>query len=91
MKMRLVILAVLTILPFVIKNANQHVARAVPLVVFTSLFYKDNLFTFFAVVLFIIMIFSAFYMKIRKNEIFNGIVIGILASLAGYYGTNFLV
>jgi len=87
----LIALGILILLSFIIKNANAHIARAVPLVAFTSLFYKDNLFTFFAVLLFVFMLFAAVYIKIKKKEIFNGIVVGILASLAAYYLSNFWV
>lgn len=78
-------LVVLAILSFIIKKANHHIARAVPLVVFTSLFYQDNLFTLFAVLLFLAMLISAFYIKEKKKAIFNGVISGVIASLAGYY------
>ena len=84
-------LAILAILALLIKSSNQHIARAVPLVAFTSMFYKDDLFTLFAVLLFIAMIFSAFYMKINKKEIFNGVVAGIMASAGAYFVAEFLV
>ena len=84
-------LIILAALSFIIKNANQHIARAVPLAVFTSLFYKDGLFTFFAVLLFVFMLFAAVYIKIKKKEVFSGIAVGIWASLAAYYLSNFWV
>ena len=57
----LIALAILIILSFIIKKANRHIAMAFILVVFTSLFYQDNLFTVFAVLLWIFMIGAAFY------------------------------
>ena len=78
-------LVVLIILSFIIKKANRHIARAVPLGVFTSLFYQDNLFTAFAFLVFVVMIISAFYIKEKKKAIFNGVISGFVASLAGYY------
>ncbi len=78
-------LVVLVILSFIIKNANQHIARAVPLGVFTSLFYQDNLFTVFAFLVFVVMLISAFYIKEKKKVVFNGVISGFIASLAGYY------
>jgi len=86
----LIALAVLVILSFVIKKANHHIAKAIPLVVFTSLFYKDDLFTIFTVLLFVFMLGSAYYIKIKKIEIFNGILIGLIASLVGYYLSSLL-
>ena len=81
----LIALAILVLLSFIIKNANQYLARAFVLVAFTSLFYKDNLFTIFAFLLWFFMIGSAFYMKINKKSIAKGIVLGVIAALAGYY------
>ena len=78
-------LIILVILSFIIKNANQHIARAVPLVIFTSLFYKDNLFTLFAVLLFAVMVISAFYIKEKKEAIVKGIILGLIAALTAYY------
>jgi hypothetical protein len=80
----LVSLLALLILSFVIKKANQHIARAVPLVVFTSLFYQDSLFTVFAVLLLFFMIASAFYIKFRKREVVKGLILGLIASFVGY-------
>lgn len=84
-------LVILAILSFIIKNTNAHIARAVPLVVFTSLFYKDNLFTLFAVLLLIVMVISAFYIKEKKEAIVKGIVLGIFASVVSYYMVSFLL
>ena len=87
----LIAIAILIVLSFIIKNTNHHIARAVPLVVFTSLFYQDNLFTVFAILLFIVMILSAFYIKIKNEEIVKGVVLGLIASLVGYYFSGFLI
>ena len=81
----LIALAFLIISSFFIKKANHHLARAFVLVVFTSLFYKDAPFTVFAASLWVFMIGSAFYIKENKKSIFKGIVLGIVAALAGYY------
>ncbi len=81
----LIALAVLMLFSFIIRNANHHIARAFVLVVFTSLFYKDNLFTFFAALLWLFMIGSSFYIKQGKKSIFRGILLGIIASLVSYW------
>ena len=78
-------LLILTVLSLIIKDANLHIARAVPLVIFTSLFYNDNLFTLFAVLLFVVMIISAFYIKEKKEAIVKGISLGLIAALVAYY------
>jgi len=76
---------ILVISSFIIKNANHHIARAFVLVVFTSLFYKDNLFTIFAALIWVFMILSAFYIKENKKSIFKGVVLGIVVSLVSYF------
>jgi len=81
----LIAIAILIISSFIIKNANHHIARAFVLVVFSSLFYKDNLFTFFVALLWIFVVGSAFYIKESKKSIYKGIVLGIVAVLVSYY------
>jgi len=81
----LIALAVLVLSSFIIKNTNHHLARAFVIVVFTSIFYKDNFFTFFAILLWIFITVAAFYMKLNKKSIYQGIVLGIIAALVGYY------
>ncbi|MAG60921.1 hypothetical protein CL619_03995 [archaeon] len=87
----LIAISILIILSFIIKNANQHIARVVPLVVFTSLFYNDNLFTIFVILLFLVMIISAFYIKEKKEVIVKGVVLGVVAALGAYYLNNLIV
>ena len=81
----LIALAFLMLSSFFIKKANHHLARAFVLVVFTSLFYKDAPFTVFAALVWVFMIGSAFYIKENKKSVYRGIVLGIIASLVGYY------
>jgi len=81
----LIALAILILSSFIIKNVNHHIARAFILVIFTSLFYKDNFFTFFVAILWIFMIGAAFYIKINKKSIYGGIVLGIVAALVSYF------
>ena len=81
----LIALAFLMLSSFFIKKANHHLAMAFVLVVFTSLFYKDAPFTVFAALVWVFMIGSAFYIKENKKSVYRGIVLGIIASLVGYY------
>lgn len=87
----LIALAILILSSFIIKNVNHHIARAFVLVVFTSLFYKEALFTFFAALVWIFIVGSAFYMKVNKKSIFKGITLGVVATLISYYLVSFLV
>jgi hypothetical protein len=81
----LIAIIILIISSFIIKNANHHLARAFVLVVFTSLFYKDSLFTVFAVLLWVSMIGAAFYIKENKKSIFKGVFLGIVVALLSYF------
>jgi len=86
----LIALAILIVLSFVIKKANHHIARAIPLVVFTSLFYQENLFTVFAALLLVFMLGAAIYIKEKKEAVVKGIILGLIAALASYYLSGFL-
>lgn len=87
----LIALSILILLSFIIKNANHHIARAVPLIVFTSLFYQDNLFTLFAVLLFVFMLGAAVYIKEKKEVIVKGIILGVVAALGAYYLNSIII
>ena len=82
---------VIFVLYFIIKDSNMHVARALVTLVFTSLFYKESLFTVFASLILILLLISAYYIKRKTGYVVRGIVIGIISSLAGYYGALYLV
>jgi|TARA_Y100000310_G_scaffold186388_1_gene186535 hypothetical protein len=81
----LIAIAILILSSLIIKNTNHYIARTFVLVVFTSLFYKDALFTIFAALLWVFMIGSAFYMKENKKSIAKGIILGIFTALVSYY------
>ena len=69
----------------IFKNSNPHIGRGLIIVVFTSLFYSDNLYTVFAFLLWAVMIIAAFYIKIKKAEIIKGALFGIVAAGISYY------
>ena len=73
------------LLSLIMKESNQYLARGFILVVFTSLFYKEMLFTGFAVLLFLGMVYSAYYRKEKIKVIVNGCILGAVSSLASYY------
>ena len=82
---------VILILYFIIKDSNLHIARAFAIIVFTSIFYKAMLYTFFAALVWIVLLVSAYYLKRKIGSILRGIIIGLLGSLIGYYGTLYLL
>lgn len=73
------------ILYFIIKEANLHIARSLVVLIFTNLVYKEALFVIFSVLVWILVLISAHYLKKTSNSIIKGIAIGIVSSLAGYY------
>ncbi len=81
----LIALPILFVLSKIVKNSNQHIARAVVLVVFTSLFYNDSFYTLFVSLVFVMLIVFAAYIKIKKIEIVKGVLAGVIASLISYY------
>jgi hypothetical protein len=76
---------ILYLISIFFKDSNSHIARALIIVLFTSIFYKELLFTVFAFLLWIIMIYAAYFIKIDKNEITKGLVFGIIAATLSYY------
>ena len=78
---------VILILYFIIKDSNLHIARAFAIIVFTSIFYNAMLYTFFAVLVWILLLVSAYYLKRKISPILRGIIIGLLGSVIGHYGT----
>ena len=75
---------------FLIKGSNLRVARSFVVLVFTSLFYKEAIFTIFASLIWILLLASAYYLKRNIGFVFRGIAIGLISSLAGYYGALIL-
>ena len=78
------------ILYFLIKDSSMHAARSLVAVVFTSLFYKEAIFTAFAALVWVLLVIAAHYIKRRMGYVVRGIIIGILSSLVGYYGALFI-
>ena len=78
------------ILYFIIKDSNMHIVRSFAVVIFTSLFYKEMLYTFFAFLVWVLLVVSGYYIKRNMGSLFRGIIIGIMSSLLGYYGALFL-
>lgn len=71
-------------------KSNHHIARGFILVFFTSLGYKNTLFTILVCLMWVGMIYSANYLKIKKREILNGSIIGVISTVVAYYATMLL-
>ena len=77
--------SVIFVLYYFMKDTNYYISRAIMLFVFTSLFYKDTLYTVFTLGVVVVFVLSLNYLKVKKEGIINGIVMGLLGSAAGYY------
>lgn len=84
-------LPVLILLARLAPGANLHIARAIILVVFTSLFYKSPLFTVFSTLVWAGMIFSLVRLKAPAGEIVRGIALGAVSAGVGYVLTLLIV
>ena len=83
--------AIIFILNFIIIDANMYIARSFVVLVFTSLFYKETVFTVFAAVIWILLLISAFYSKRKFGSIIRGVLIGAISCIIGYYGAHLLL
>jgi len=79
----------LTILSKTVKT-NQNIARALILIIFTSLFYGEILYTVFVSALWLLMIPALKYNKVPNKEIMMGIAFGIISSAVSFYLTNLI-
>jgi hypothetical protein len=86
----LIALVILIVLSKIVKKSDMYVARTFVLVVFTSLFYQHNLYTIFAFLLWGLVIVSSNYLKVKKNVIIKGAILGIIGSGIAYYLAQFL-
>ena len=87
----LIALVSLFVLTRFIRDANQHIARGLILVVVTSLHYEDLPFTIFAFIVWLIMVYSLTYLKATWKEIVTGIVFGVISTALGYFLTFLIV
>jgi hypothetical protein len=67
------------------KEIDFYVVRSFVIMLFTSLFYNNSTFSFFAILAFVGVCFSRYYLKEDFIEIFKGLIVGIIVSLGGYY------
>jgi hypothetical protein len=74
-----------------VKDVNQHIARALILVVFTSLHYQHLPFAIFALIVWAMMIYSLTYLKVSGREIVMGITLGAVSAVLGYLLTFLIV
>jgi hypothetical protein len=86
-----VALPLLYLLAYFVRGSNLHIARALALVVFTSLFYKALPFTIFSTLVWCGMIYSLAYLKSGAGEILKGIALGVVSVIISYSLTLLIV
>ena len=60
------------------------------LLVLVSLYYKNLFFAIFALIIYILLIVSLFYLKVEKAKIWKGIFAGAISTAAGYFAANWV-
>ena len=80
----IVVGVLLVIAEIFIKTYDGYSARTIAMAVFTSLFYRDLPFTIFVSIIGFLIIYSSFKIN-KKEKLIVGIIIGIVASLIGYF------
>ncbi len=84
-------LPALYLISSLVRGANLHIARALILVVFTSIFYDALPFTVFSFLVWGVMIYSLIYLKALPREILKGIALGIISVAVSYALTLLIV
>lgn len=83
-------LIVVYFLYFILRKTNLYAAMAIPLFIFTNLFYDNARYLVFSGILFLLLLVSLWYLGNKKKEIFIGIAVGVVSSGAGYYLAQYL-
>ena len=66
-------------------KAEAHAGLGFILLVSISLYYKNMFFAIFAVLVYIPLVLSLFYLKVEKARVWKGILIGVISAGIGYY------
>lgn len=77
-------LPALYLLSRALRGSNMHIARALVLVVFTSLFYKALPFTIFSSLVWCGMIYALYRLNKQAGEILKGIAAGAVSVVISY-------
>ena len=78
---------ILLILASFFKSEN-YLARTIMIYFFTVKYYNDNIFTYFATAVLILVFLSALYLKKPKKQILIGIIFGIISSAVSFFVLN---
>src|SRR3989344_7505997 len=69
-------------------KVEAHAGLGFILLVLISLYYKNMFFAVFALIVYILLVISLFYLKVEKSRIWKGILMGAVSTAIGYYIAN---
>ena len=75
---------IILVVSFFMKN-NQYIARGVVLLVFTSLYYADFMYTLFARIAWVLMVFASYYLDKDSTAIIKSTILGAVATIISYF------
>src|SRR3990167_5941481 len=71
-------------------KSNLYSGLGLIVLVFTTLYYNEIMFTIFAVFLYFLLVASLFYLKKEKSEIIKGIFFALISAGVSYYFVRIL-
>jgi len=83
-------LLVYFVLSKVMASSDPYVARSLILLIFVSFFYRVMLFTVFAVVLWLCILWAQKYLRVKNNALLKGVLLGLISSGVSYILTTLL-
>jgi membrane-associated HD superfamily phosphohydrolase len=83
--MQFIISSILFFILKMIFKAELRAGIGLILLTFTSIFYNNALFTAFALIIYVGIIVSLFYLKRDKAQILKGILLGLISTGIGYF------
>ena len=70
------------------KKTDTYVARVLPLVYFTIIFYSSTIFTTFAIVVGLGVILASIHHNKTPKKLALGLLLGVIATTLSYYATT---
>ena len=86
-----IIAGILLIISYYIFKPNLYAGLGLIVLTFTVLYYDQLRFTIFAIIAYLLLIFSLVYLKENKIKIFKGILLGAISVGLSYYLVHFII
>ena len=85
-----IIAGVIFIILMLIFKSDMYSGLGLIVLVFTIIYYEQTRFTIFAILAYILLIISLFYLKIDKKHIFKGFLFGAIGTIISYYAVQLI-